>query len=710
MRRNSPTMSAAGIGSRSGKCSSASSVSSGARSSADTSSRSRGPRATPRRTRVSRAASSGTSRALHSNEGSSCNGNGSGTRDGGGACAGSAGAPGGDHRADPRLQRVGKPEAALGETHGGPRGAREDVRDPGRRRREHGSDPGPPPRAAPLGSASPRDRLPAELRQVGRALGRLRSRAGTRDRHDGRRSARRFRGDRPSDPEARRGLRPRFGVEAESPGPDHEDGPLQALQRGDLVDDRGPAPRHELRPQSLSRGGREDDPPSRGAPSVHSGARALERIPRGRDAHGAPPPAPRKDQVRRGPVPERLSRSSRGHVPHHELEAPPPPLREARRLLRARRRRDHDRILVALGARRRVEAPPGASLRRGAGSPRHPVHLDGIPGRAHRQHALARAGLRHPGAALGAPFQRLRGALKAAILGPTYPHRGGIAHYTTLLARALAKRHRLAIVSFRRLYPGLLFPGTTQFDSSREAIEPPVPPEPILDSVNPFSWVRAGARIRAIAPDFLVVPWWHPFFGPSLGTASRGARGKDGGERGRRPARIFLCHNVAPHEATPLDRALTTYGLGAADAFLVHAHAEAKKLEPLAQGRALRGRVRVVNRYVPNEEVAPYFAAADVVALPYREATGSGIAQVAFGAGVPVIATRTGGLEEVIEEGVSGLLVPPRDPPALARAIERFFDENLGARLREGVARTRGRFEWEGLVQAIESLAEEVPR
>ena len=251
---------------------------------------------------------------------------------------------------------------------------------------------------------------------------------------------------------------------------------------------------------------------------------------------------------------------------------------------------------------------------------------------------------------------------------------------------------------------------------------------------------------------------------------------------------------MAPHEATPLDRALTTYGLGAADAFLVHAHAEAKKLGPLAQGRpvrvhphptyaifsertvsreqarralsldgrvllffgyvrpykgledlltalrlarpdawdhlvivgefyepearyrplledpALRGRVRVVNRYVPNEEVAPYFAAADVVALPYREATGSGIAQVAFGAGVPVIATRTGGLEEVIEEGVSGLLVPPRDPPALARAIERFFDENLGARLREGVARTRGRFEWEGLVQAIESLAEEVPR
>jgi glycosyltransferase involved in cell wall biosynthesis len=379
--------------------------------------------------------------------------------------------------------------------------------------------------------------------------------------------------------------------------------------------------------------------------------------------------------------------------------------------------------------------------------------------------------------------------LKAAILGPTYPHRGGIAHYTTLLARALHRRHALSIVSFRRLYPGFLFPGTTQFDTSEAAIEPPVPPEPILDSLNPLSWVRAGARLKALGPDFLVVPWWHPFFGPSLGTAARRARGRE-----RRTARIFLCHNVAPHEGTPLDRALTAYGLGGADAFLVHARSEASKLEALARGRpvrvhphpsyeifserapgreearaklglsgrvllffgyvrpykglldllqaltlarrdawdqlvivgefyepleryrallqdpAIRDRVRVVNRYVPNEDVAAYFAAADVAVLPYREATGSGIAQVAFGAGVPVIATRTGGLEEVVEEGVSGLLVPTRDPRSLARAIERFFDEGMSANLRAGVARARGRFGWDGLVDAIESLAQECLR
>lgn len=375
--------------------------------------------------------------------------------------------------------------------------------------------------------------------------------------------------------------------------------------------------------------------------------------------------------------------------------------------------------------------------------------------------------------------------MRVALLGPTHPHRGGIAHYTTLLARSFSKSHETHIVSFTRLYPGILFPGATQFDRSTEALLPPVEPERLLDSVNPFTWRRAGMRLRALDPDLLVVPWWHPFFGPSLGTAARIARRRD------RPKRIFLAHNVEPHEATPVDRWLGNYGLNAGDGFLVHARAEADRLRPRARGRpirvhphpsyeffsegaptreaaraaigargrvilffgyvrpykgladllealrlarsnawdqllvvgefyeprasyepllqdpALRGKITVVDRYVANEEVAAYFAAADVVALPYRSATGSGIAQVAFGAGVPVIATRAGGLEDVVEEGVSGLLVDPSDPKGLARAIERYFDEGLGPGLRQGVAAARGRFTWDALRDALLSLSEE---
>jgi glycosyltransferase involved in cell wall biosynthesis len=131
------------------------------------------------------------------------------------------------------------------------------------------------------------------------------------------------------------------------------------------------------------------------------------------------------------------------------------------------------------------------------------------------------------------------------------------------------------------------------------------------------------------------------------------------------------------------------------------------KYEAALRDPALAGKTTVVDRYVANEEVAAYFAAADVVALPYRSATGSGIAQVAFGAGVPVIATRAGGLEEVVEDRVSGLLVEPSDPPALARAIERFFGEDLGQSLREGVERARHRFTWDALVGALLSLREQ---
>jgi glycosyltransferase involved in cell wall biosynthesis len=375
--------------------------------------------------------------------------------------------------------------------------------------------------------------------------------------------------------------------------------------------------------------------------------------------------------------------------------------------------------------------------------------------------------------------------MKVALLGPTYPYRGGISHYTTLLARAFARDHETHVVSFSRLYPGLLFPGATQYDRSEDAIRPPGQPERLLDSVAPWTWRATGLRLRALRPDLLVVPWWHPFFGPSLGTAARVAR------MGESPKRIFLCHNVEPHEATPLDRALADYGLGAADGFLVHAKAEAARLEARAGGRPIRvhphptyevfsqsrptreaaratigaeGRVilffgyvraykgladlltalriarpdswdrlyvvgefyepraryeaalgdpkiakkvTVVDRYVPNEDVAAYFAAADVVALPYRSATGSGIAQVAFGAGAPVIATRAGGLEDVVEDGVSGLLVEPSQPAALARAIERYFDEGLGPRLREGVARASRRFTWEALVEALLALHRE---
>lgn len=79
-------------------------------------------------------------------------------------------------------------------------------------------------------------------------------------------------------------------------------------------------------------------------------------------------------------------------------------------------------------------------------------------------------------------------------------------------------------------------------------------------------------------------------------------------------------------------------------------------------------RVRVRREHVPEEHLVELFGRASVVVLPYREASQSGVGSLAKGFGRPIIATRTGGLPELLADG-SGLLVDPEDPAALADAI-----------------------------------------
>lgn len=93
-------------------------------------------------------------------------------------------------------------------------------------------------------------------------------------------------------------------------------------------------------------------------------------------------------------------------------------------------------------------------------------------------------------------------------------------------------------------------------------------------------------------------------------------------------------------------------------------------------------------RYVPMEEVGALVTRASIVVLPYRNATQSGALQVAYTFGRPVIVTRVGGLPEVVEEGQSGLVVPPEAPAELAQAIVAMLEDphrsaRMGARARK---------------------------
>lgn len=122
----------------------------------------------------------------------------------------------------------------------------------------------------------------------------------------------------------------------------------------------------------------------------------------------------------------------------------------------------------------------------------------------------------------------------------------------------------------------------------------------------------------------------------------------------------------------------------------------------------LSGRVIAALRWIPEEEAPVWFAAADVAVLPYRAATGSAVAAQALGAGLPVIASRVGGLAEVIGDGDSGVLVPPGDSAALAVALERLTAPGERARLARGAERAAARSSWDAYAAALVDLASAV--
>ncbi len=364
------------------------------------------------------------------------------------------------------------------------------------------------------------------------------------------------------------------------------------------------------------------------------------------------------------------------------------------------------------------------------------------------------------------------------ILGTAYPLRGGIAHYNALLYQELKKKHSVEVITFKRQYPKLLFPGKTQVETGGELLR--VPSEPLVDSINPLNWVAVGKEIRRRRPDLIIMKYWLPFFGPCFGTIARVAK------RGTCTKVLYICDNVVPHEKRPGDTIFTRYAFGTGDFFIVQSDAVERDLkalfpsaqytkvphpvynifgEPVEKAQARKqlgmtderallffGYVRaykgltvmlhamknivektgakllvvgefyddrekymqlirrlgiekhvVVNAdYVPNERVGLYFSAADVVMLPYTSATQSGIAQIAYNFNKPVIATSVGGLAEVVRDGVTGFVVPPNDPDALALAVERYFAENREVEFSANVMHEKRKYSWAAMVEAIE--------
>ena len=367
--------------------------------------------------------------------------------------------------------------------------------------------------------------------------------------------------------------------------------------------------------------------------------------------------------------------------------------------------------------------------------------------------------------------------MNVVIIGTAFPLRGGIAHFNALLAAYLGKRHEVNTITFKRQYPKFLFPGKTQ-EEQGDVINVQPAPE-IIDSINPFNWIKIARFIGKQKPDLLIFKYWLPFFGPCFGTIAKLVKKRAGSKV------LFICDNIIPHERRLGDILFTKFAFKQVDYFIIQSNSvetDLKKYFPdacyskvphpvyenfglpapkeaartslkidvkkvilyfgyiraykglmilieamkhledvllLAVGEFyddetkyrqkvkdlnLESQIRFVADYIPNTEVGVYFSAADVVVLPYLSATQSGITQIAYNFNKPVIATNVGGLAEVIIDGLTGYIVEPNNPMAIAYAIKKFYDERKEEEFSHNVEREKVKYSWESFVRNIEEL------
>jgi len=124
-------------------------------------------------------------------------------------------------------------------------------------------------------------------------------------------------------------------------------------------------------------------------------------------------------------------------------------------------------------------------------------------------------------------------------------------------------------------------------------------------------------------------------------------------------------------------------------------------LERESERIGVADRLRFVG-FFAHERLPAALAHADLLVLPSLYEELGTVLLEAMQAGLPVVASKTGGIPDVVEDGVNGMLVPPGDPEALARAIDRLLaDRDLASRLGEG-ARERGKdYDWEVLAERV---------
>ena len=151
---------------------------------------------------------------------------------------------------------------------------------------------------------------------------------------------------------------------------------------------------------------------------------------------------------------------------------------------------------------------------------------------------------------------------KIILVGSAYPYRGGgITTFNERLIKEFRKEgHDAEIITFTLQYPSFLFPGKTQY--SEELPPKNLPVKRMVNSCNPFNWIKVGQYLKKQKPDILLFRYWTPFMSPCFGTIARIVK------KNKQTKIVSIIDNMIPHEKRIVDTLLSRYFVKPIDGFV----------------------------------------------------------------------------------------------------------------------------------------------
>ena len=115
-------------------------------------------------------------------------------------------------------------------------------------------------------------------------------------------------------------------------------------------------------------------------------------------------------------------------------------------------------------------------------------------------------------------------------------------------------------------------------------------------------------------------------------------------------------------------------------------------------------KVHFKNEFISNEQVEPYFKAADFICLPYNSASQSGIIMIAYGFGKPVVVTDVGGLPELVVEGKTGFIAERNNQKSLLLAIRKMLADKAPKRYANEIKNLNKNLGYESIKEIVNDM------